>query len=172
MTFRNVYLLAFLIVAGVVLSWVYYFGVNRETTGSSERRITRVAEGFKLRFQQMKSHDGEPPIRTSAEGFASIRPGADTFLVSIELDNLRSKERFNTHLHRGSCDRGGAGGLQLNPINSDETGTGTSETTVRFDELNPTLDHLIMVHNPENRHIVCADLPSIPRLKRTVSEGK
>jgi hypothetical protein len=93
-----------------------------------------------------------------------VRPDTRTIGIEIQLRNLTPGSSYNLHLHEGTCRRGGGGGLSLNPVRA-ESDTGISTSRVSLDRLNPTMDHLLMVHRPDGHHVLCADLPSIPRMK-------
>ncbi|MFB6345102.1 MAG: hypothetical protein ABEK50_04920 [bacterium] len=113
----------------------------------------------------MEAHEGNPPIESPGKGRAKIKSWSDTFTVIIYLQGVKPDAQYNAHLHEGTCETGGAGGVSLEPVQSDSQGRGRSRSVVAYAKLNPTMDHLIMVHNPRGQHILCADLPPIDRIK-------
>lgn len=119
--------------------------------------LTRTADGYRMRFER---HHGTP-----ARGSAAVRPAGDSFTVHLSLRGLREGQRYNVHLHRGNCREGGAGGRSLDPVTGSAAGTAARRTVVPYGDLNPTYDHLIMVHGPDGHHVLCADLPAVPRMK-------
>ncbi|MFB6345765.1 MAG: hypothetical protein ABEK50_08345 [bacterium] len=157
MSLKNLALTALLVLAAVFLGSLVWFQESNQSRPENSSKIVRSGKTFRSDFSAM--HE------STAHGTASIRALERTFEVSISLEGLKSDARYNTHLHKGSCSEPGGGGIQLNPVIAGNSGTGTSTTSVSYDEINPTFDHLIMVHAPDQAHILCADTPRVSRLK-------
>lgn len=153
----NVGLLSGLLLAGGLLGTVAYYGTFGNTGSPRHSRVERTRGGYRAGFAPMH----ESP----ADGRVTFRPVEGGFRVRVRLRGLDPGARYNTHYHRGTCRQPGGGGIQLNPVLSTEEGTGVSETTVRYGEINATFDHLVMVHDPNQHHILCANVPGVRRLR-------
>lgn len=153
---KNVLLIGFLLLAGGLLIAAAYYGTSTGDA-SGATTLTRAGDGFTSRFVTMHS--------TQASGTASIVPVEGGFTIDVKLEGLEPNKRYNTHYHRGTCREPGGGGMQLNPVLATDAGTGVSRNRVNYDGFNTTFDHLIMVHAPDQHHILCGDVPSVDRLK-------
>jgi hypothetical protein len=103
---------------------------------------------------------------TKVQGRLNLNFGDTSVIIGVHLENAQSRARYNNHLHRGSCRIGGSGGIQLEPVKTTSGGTGTSRTRVAYQSLNPTFDHLVMVHRPDQKHILCAGIPAVSTMKQ------
>lgn len=153
---KNIVLVVLLLVAaGVLLGIVYYGSSTEDASGSTT--LSRYGDGFRSRFVTMHS--------TQASGTATIEPVDGGFTIDVVLEGLKPNKRYNTHYHRGTCREPGGGGMQLNSVMATDAGTGVSHNRVDYAEFNTTFDHLIMVHAPDQHHVLCGDVPSVDRLK-------
>lgn len=116
-------------------------------------------------------HSFEPLHGTDVRGRLKLDFSDTDLLLRIRLRNAQPSARYNTHLHRGRCRTGGSGGLQLTPVKIRSGDTGFSRSRVRYDRLNPTFDHLVMVHRPDQQHILCADVPPVPTMRKRGASG-
>lgn len=156
---RNLGIIGILVVSAVLIFGVTYF-YRGEVDGNQERsRLQRVDGIYRSEFVVL--HE------TNLSGTAVIEPVDGGFEVTVKLNNLTPGARYNTHLHKGTCDQPGGGGIQLNAVTSKNGGEGGSRTRVSYSEINATFDHLVMVHKPNQHHALCADVPNIERLKST-----
>lgn len=161
MTKSNLLVVVALFVAALFLGGIAYY---RRGSESVERRFPkpeRVDGGFRVSLS--------PVRRTSAGGTVTLRTRSDTVAIELRLQGLEPGANYNVHLHEGSCERGGGGGLMLEAVRSSRKGIGSSRSVVDYEELNPTMDHLVMVHRPDQHDVLCADLPAIPRLRSLTS---
>lgn len=148
-------LLGGLLLMGVVW-WRGPWDRSESRTGPD---LERTNDGYRLTF--------EPRRGTSVRGRATVRPADTAFTILLRLEGLRKNTRYNVHLHRGSCREGGGGGRSLAPVTGGPQGKGQARSTVAYGDLNPTFDHLIMVHGPEGHHVLCADMPTVGRMRST-----
>jgi hypothetical protein len=143
-----------LVLSALLLGLIAYFWMK--PVMSVDQSIQIRSDGYRLSFTSQH--------QSTLDGVALVRPDTKTIEIEIRLRNLTPGSSYNLHLHEGTCRQGGGGGLQLNSV-TPNADTGISTTRVDLDRLNPTMDHLIMVHRPDGHHVLCADMPSIPRLK-------
>lgn len=141
----------------LLMGLVWWRGTSDRPTSRTTPELERTEDGYRMRFER---HHGTP-----TRGSATLRLDRDTFAVHLRLRGLREGKRYNVHLHRGNCRDGGGDGLQLDPVTGTAAGTGARRTVVRYGNLNPTYDHLIMVHGPDGHHVLCADVPTVNRMK-------
>lgn len=141
----------------LLMGLVWWRGTSDRPASRTAPTLERTEDGYRMRFER---HRG-----TSARGSATLRLDPDTFAVHLRLHGLRQGRRYTVHLHRGTCREGGGGGLQLDPVTGTAAGTGARRTVVPYGDLNPTYDHLIMVHGPDGHHVLCADVPTVNRMK-------
>lgn len=134
----------------VLFYWSDDSGGARTVPGVESRETSRTFEGL---------HE------TRVRGRLDLTFADTSVLIVVRLDNARAGAGYNTHLHRGSCRTGGSGGLQLNPVQTTSGGTGIGRTRVAYRPLNPTFDHLVMVHRPDQQHILCANLPAVSTMR-------
>ncbi len=152
-----------LVLGGLLLGGLVWWRSPSKQTGSGTGPgFERTNGGYRLNF--------EPRRGTTARGRATLRPADTAFTIVLRLWGLREDARYNVHLHRGNCRDGGGGGRALEPVTAGPEGTGEAESTVAYGDLNPTFDHLIMVHEPEGHHVLCAEVPTVGRM-RSVGEA-
>lgn len=154
---NNSLLIVFLLVTAGMLAGVAYYSTGTDEASRGTLSFDRSGGSFSSDFVTM--HE------TSASGTAAIEPVEGGFTIEVYLRGLTPNERYNTHYHRGTCRQPGGGGLQLEAVQASESGSGVSRNQLSYEEFNPTFHHLVMVHAPDQHHILCADVPSVDRLK-------
>jgi hypothetical protein len=112
------------IVAGLLLTFMLFAAAcatNQQTTGSAVPTIQGKQANAKL---------GHVPTGTSDLKWDAA---TQTLTVKIRLTGLAPKSTHPGHIHKGDCSVDGAVVFPLNPVVADDTGVGTSETTITGD---------------------------------------
>jgi hypothetical protein len=96
---------------------------------------------------------------TGVRGGVALREVAAQTSVMIDLEEAPPGTTLPAHIHQGSCAEGGPVAIQLEPVQVDAAGTGSSVTTVD-EPLSELVGRrlFVQVHQPGGAPLACADV--------------
>jgi len=141
-----------LFISFVILLGVGYAWLGPRSRTASIHDPARSGDRIRLPLRELRS--------TTLSGTATVQRDTGSLDVTLTIRGIEPGRVYKAHLHEGTCGSVAGGGVTLNPVESPDRRRATSRTTVPREELNPTMDHLIMIHHPDGHHALCGNLPS------------
>lgn len=120
---------------------------------------TAAQEGATSARSQLVEVSLSPKNQSGIEGTARLHHHADSLHVTLRLTGLTGGNAYPAHIHRGTCQKGGAVAVGLSSVTAQDS-TGTSQTRIPAGKLSMDGSYYVQAHLPDGTPAACGDIPA------------